>query len=344
MLQQVELWDALHMETAEFEGIESLQVPYYHLLLKRNTMDVKDLTGFGEAAKELISRCANGLGASFQPFHLGRMAKAEAEVAILKAETDVEISKIRAVGELELRDIEKRAIKRLVYEEAKKQENIENVVLHALPEVNNNAHPGTIEDDWLNNFFDKCRLVSDKEMQCLWSKVLAGEANTNGSFSIRAVNCLQSLSKEEARNFQTICRFTIPIGKNEKTRLIPLIFDYSDKIYFEQGITLETLVNLQSIGLIHFTPSTPCAMGFDPSNEELNLQYFNTVVIVKNKGNALHLGQVMFTEVGTALSQLCDRKPIAGFTEYIHSQLTEYGYTAQKGIIMDMEDVYFKDS
>jgi hypothetical protein len=49
-----------------------------------------------------------------------------------------------------------------------------------LPELTEAATPEKLEDDWITNFFDKCRLISDEEMQTLWSKVLAGEANAPG--------------------------------------------------------------------------------------------------------------------------------------------------------------------
>ena len=32
-----------------------------------------------------------------------------------------------------------------------------------------------MDNDWTVNFFDKSRIVSDDEMQNLWSRVLAGE-------------------------------------------------------------------------------------------------------------------------------------------------------------------------
>ena len=55
-----------------------------------------------------------------------------------------------------------------------------------------------MSDDWIANFFDKCRNVSDREMQDLWARVLAGEANTPGSYSKRTVNFLTTLDSEEA--------------------------------------------------------------------------------------------------------------------------------------------------
>jgi hypothetical protein len=47
----------------------------------------------------------------------------------------------------------------------------------ALPQLDEGADPNAMEDDWVTNFFDKSRIVSDDVMQELWARVLAGEAN-----------------------------------------------------------------------------------------------------------------------------------------------------------------------
>ena len=39
-----------------------------------------------------------------------------------------------------------------------------------------------IEDDWIIKFFDKNRLVTDEDVQDLWASILAGEANSAGSY------------------------------------------------------------------------------------------------------------------------------------------------------------------
>lgn len=67
---------------------------------------------------------------------------------------------------------------RLFAEEAKKQANIEAITLKALPDVKPEAKTEGVEDDWIANFFDKCRLISDEQMQSLWARILAGEANS----------------------------------------------------------------------------------------------------------------------------------------------------------------------
>ena len=88
-----------------------------------------------------------------------------------------------------------------------------------------------MEDDWVTNFFDKSRIVSDEEMQSIWAKVLAGEANAPGSYSKRTVNLLGDLDTRDAELFQSLCRFGWFVGE-----FTPLVFDPQATIYSDLGI------------------------------------------------------------------------------------------------------------
>jgi Protein of unknown function (DUF2806) len=88
-----------------------------------------------------------------------------------------------------------------------KQTNMENITKKALPDLADESKPDQLDDDWLTNFFDRCRLVSDEEMQTLWSRVLPGEANSPGTYSKRTVNFLSSLDKSDAELFTRLCSF-----------------------------------------------------------------------------------------------------------------------------------------
>ena len=70
----------------------------------------------------------------------------------------------------------------------------------------------------LSIFFEKSRIVSDNEMQELWSRVLAGEANDPGTYSKRTVNFLSDLDKGEAALFTKLCGFVWLMGN-----LVPLV-------------------------------------------------------------------------------------------------------------------------
>ncbi len=79
--------------------------------------------------------------------------------------------------------------------------------------------------------------ISDDEMQTLWAKVLAGEANSPGTYSKRTVNLLSDLDKKDALLFQSLCRFGWFIGN-----FTPLVFDPQAEIYNKAGINFAMIL------------------------------------------------------------------------------------------------------
>jgi len=145
------------------------------------------LANLGELTKPatvLIEKISDAVGGIFKPYQIVRVAKAEAEAGRIQADARIQIT-----------DLHRRAMHRFLEEEAKKQSNIEAVTRKALPLLSEGSCPQNVEDDWITNFFDKSRIVSDEDMQRLWSGVLAGEANNPGTFSKRTVNLLADLDK-----------------------------------------------------------------------------------------------------------------------------------------------------
>ena len=133
-----------------------------------------NMSGLTKPADTLIKKVSGAVGGWFAPYQIRRVAKAEAEAALIKAQSEIEIT-----------DLHRRAAHRFIEEEAQRQKNMEDITDKALPQLNEYAKPEFMDNDWLANFFDKCRIVSDDEMQRLWSLVLAGEANAPGSYSKR---------------------------------------------------------------------------------------------------------------------------------------------------------------
>lgn len=155
-----------------------------------------NLGDISKPATVLIQKISNAVSGYCRPWQIERVAKAEANAAFIQAETQIRIS-----------DMQRRAMHRFLEEEEKKQANIENITAKALPLLEEGAEPQKVENDWITNFFEQCRIVSDEEMQQLWAKVLAGEANTPGSYSKRTVNFVASLDKQDAILFAKLCGF-----------------------------------------------------------------------------------------------------------------------------------------
>lgn len=137
------------------------------------------LINFGELSKPatvLIEKISDAIGTIYEPTQIKRVAKAEAEA-----------DRIKTLASIETSELEQRAISRLVQEEGKKQEIIESITAQATNKLNDDAKPEDIEDDWISHFFEKCRNISDRDMQGLWSNLLSGEANRPGSYSKRTL-------------------------------------------------------------------------------------------------------------------------------------------------------------
>ena len=273
------------------------------------TNSLVNLGDLSKPADTLIKKISKLVGGIFAPGQMKRMAKAEAEVAILKAETEIQITALH-----------RRAMHRFVEEEAQRQQNIEDITEKAIPQLKDSAAPDSIEDDWVTNFFEKSRIVSNKEMQELWSRVLAGEANTPGTYSKRTVNLLSDLDKKDAQLFEKLLGFAWM-----SPNVSPLVFDPQAAIYNQHGIDFDSLTHLGSIGLLRFDP----VAGFAKKalGGKCAVFYYGRPVILEFKEEAdtrLRTGTVLLSQAGKELVQVCASKPVDGFLDYVMEQWKEY--------------------
>ena len=139
-----------------------------------NGKSLIDLSDLSKPATVLVKKVCNAVGILYEPRRIRKRAEAEAEA-----------EKIKALASIELNEIQQRAIDRLVHQEARKQENIEAITAQAAASLDADAKVEELEEDWVAHFFKNCDTVSDKEMQSLWSRLLAGEATKPGTFSKR---------------------------------------------------------------------------------------------------------------------------------------------------------------
>ena len=274
--------------------------------------DGNSLINFGDLTKPatvLIEKISDAVGVLYQPRQIKRLAKAEAEA-----------EKIKTLTKIELTEIEQRAVKRFVIEETIKQQNIENIIEKALPELKEDAKPEDIENDWLARFFEECKLISDEEMQSLWANLLAGEANEPGTFSKRTIDFVSNMDKSDAELFTNLCSFCI-------NKEILFIYDYTNDVYQQKGLTFALLTHLDSIGLVKFDDEADYAM--DDIKDNDTVDYFGTLIQLQfpplEKG--VSVGQVALTKIGNELAPICGAVKVDGFVDYCVKNLNERGYT-----------------
>jgi hypothetical protein len=278
-----------------------------------------NLGDISKPATVLVEKISEAIGGVFKPYQIRRIAEAEAQA-----------DRIREVSRIEVTDLQRRALHRFIHEEAQRQANIESITQKALPEVSQDAKPQDIQNDWISNFFDQCRLISDEEMQRLWARVLAGEANCPGSYSKRTIGLLSSLDKSDAELFKTLCSFGWFFGG-----VLPLIYDVNEEIYKKPGLTFGALTHLNDIGLIRFES----IVGFSgrPLSQKVILTYYGTPVAVefpKPDGNTLDFGHAILSKSGQELAPLCDSAPQPQFLDYVVEKWRK------KGLKVEIRNVY----
>jgi hypothetical protein len=272
----------------------------------------------GNLPTVVVEKFSAAVSAFYKPRQIRLTAEAEAYAKKTEVMTDIEIFNLKEQA------LEDRARKRMIVEEARNQRNIEAIADGAMLLLSPQADPDSIEKDWMADVLDKCKLISDEEMQLLWSRILAGEANKPGSFSKRTVAILSSLSKEDARLFANLCNYSIK--SQDDTH--PIILDHSNSIYSRSGLTFEGLINLDAIGLIKFDSHSTFSLGETGDPTILTIGECTCSFVIKlSKNQVFDAGQVMLTSVGRQLINLCVLESIDGFEDYLVGEWVRMNYS-----------------
>ena len=274
----------------------------------KSLVKIENVFGLSEPARELIEKISNAIGILYEPRHIKKLAQAKADAELTETE-----------GQIKINELQQRAMLRFVSEETKKQENIESITSKSIPLIEDSSKPDEIDDDWIVNFFDECRNISDENMQQLWAKILAGEANGPGTYSKRTVDLLGSMGPQDANLFTSLCSFIWSVGDE----LAPLIYDHKAEIYNHHNIKFSSLSHLDAIGLIRVDFTAGYILSVSGSHRILQANYFDTSIVArKNKHNhkndfSVEIGHAMLTRSGYELTRICNTKPVNGFVDYV---------------------------
>jgi len=263
-----------------------------------------DLGSLAKPATVLIKKISGACGILYEPTRIRKKAEAEAEA-----------EKIKALASFEISEIEKRGIERFVFQEGRKQKNIESITEQAIGALRVDTEVDRLEEDWIAFLFESCDTVSDKQMQSLWANILAGEANKSGSFSKKTISLIATLEKSDAELFTVLCQYCAVDGDKE---FIPLIYNLKDDVYTKSGLSFSKLKHLDALGLISFdSPDGFLRTWYEKTDQ---IFYFGTPILVefpKETDNDLRTGTVFFTQPGAQLASISGAKFNDDFYNYI---------------------------
>lgn len=143
-------------------------------------------------------------GIGLAAFGRKKMANAEAYAAIKQAETETKVEFLKLKGQEEI-------AKYISARESRKINNVKSVVekatSHFMEEEKVSNEP--VNTDWTNRFFSIVEDISDETLQDIWGRILAGEVKQPNSFSLRTLDLLRNVTKEEAELFVKASKYYV---------------------------------------------------------------------------------------------------------------------------------------
>ncbi|WP_135383874.1 DUF2806 domain-containing protein [Vibrio tasmaniensis] len=127
-------------------------------------------------------------------------------------EPSTELREGRVEPHFTIDSIEKNSDTRFKAQRIQEQINLTKTVLYAEEELENNYQEGSDQDidpDWFIRWRDCAKKVSSEELQRLWAKALAGEIVTPGSYSLRTLEFIKNISKQEAHEISRLAPYAM---------------------------------------------------------------------------------------------------------------------------------------
>lgn len=141
-----------------------------------------------------------------------------------------------------------RAEQRQLVESIRQQHNIENVMGIAANEIaqmdNSDVSDKPVDDDWITRLFQIVKDINSEEMQFVWGKILAGEIKQPGSFSLRTLEAIRNMTKQDAEVFQKIVPLVMQTSRSQ-------FITSSSDILSQFGISYESILRLDECGLLN---------------------------------------------------------------------------------------------
>lgn len=215
-------------------------------------------------------------------------------------------------------------------EDIQRQVNIHRAVLHAEEKLADDPQEPAarkMEDDWLYTWRDYAARVSTEELQQLWGGILAGEVKSPGSFSLRTLDFLKSISRSEAENISLLAKFAI--GR--------WIFRGNKEFLEREGVTFDLLLEMQDLGILSGVESIGISTSWKSSvttsfNEALRSN--GKVLILKHDdpNKVATMPTYMLTAIGRQILGLGTFQPHDEYLRLVGEHLKQQGF-----------EVYFAD-
>ncbi len=196
-------------------------------------LSFKGIGGLTKPVTKLIEVLAAGTGRIYEPTHVVKMAKAEAEAQLIRAESE-------AIAE----SVRDRAKRRQEFAEDRRQLNIEEIAQRSISHLPPTVSSDPIDPDWIFAFVEESKDTSNTELQELWAKILANEITQPGRCSKRTLRIVKAMERSDAVAFSRLASYVFGSGDMVPFVLLP------ERGLQSWGVSMQNLHELNELRLI----------------------------------------------------------------------------------------------
>ena len=270
-------------------------------------------------ALERLDYTASGIGAVAGPMLVPWKARKEAEAKRIGAQAEADSLRLIADAQAEARrslvapgepgpgilEIGPKGIEqRIEFQEKKRQANIASVVEEAAAELGDKEVPKHKPDpDWTARFFERVQDVSSENLRRIWARLLAGEVETPGRTSLRALYILENMSQRDA------IEFSKEIGYRISNFLLKR---FRDAVCMDESGSV--FLSFQEIGLTNPALSAQKNVRLGKLGK-LYLEYNELILLVSGTPNMdlsndlFEIDTIVLTKSGNEIANFCDSTP-----------------------------------
>jgi uncharacterized repeat protein (TIGR03899 family) len=214
----------------------------------------------------------------------------------------------------------------------RKQQNLEEIIKKSLSYCSTTEVTDKADPDWFSTFTQLAEDVSNKTMQNLWAKILAGEITQPGSFSTKTLKVFREMSITEAKLLSKACSLAISDQAKRNIRIISGAYQTPGLLNFfsknrEQSIQLSQfslsyadLLILADNHLVFIQETESSPMN---KQESLHFNFNGEPLTFTAKKTSCVLKFYKFTPIGSELAKLISDNGDVEYLQFIQSALCE---------------------
>jgi hypothetical protein len=301
------------------------------------TLSMTDINIFkfeGKPIEKLIDVVSKGIGTLYRP----KSIRKEAEAKAYKIEI-IERAKSKALSEGQQIEIDTltRIEEKIIAQEQKRLNNIDRVVIVAAEDIKDSPSVSEepVNGDWITRFFNIVEDVSDEEMQIIWGSILSGEVKRPKTYSLRTLEFLKNISKEEAQLFLKVAGLSL-FG-DEKN----FVFNPENGAYLKESyqISFTDILQLKELGLLNSQPDLIFQISKPIEGGNVFLIYQKKAIIIELKSGApeLKLPILIFTQIGMELLNLVKKEVDMEYLKHIKNYLKSEYVSVKIGDIVEKD-------